>query len=732
MTSKRWQAPELIKKKVSSLSTAEKLSMLDGDLDFATGIKMLLQEDYYHRFSFPAGLIPQQNIAGVQFIDGPRGVVIQGGATTFPVPMARGASFDPDLEYNIGKAIGLEHSALGGNLFGGVCINLLRHPGWGRAQETYGEDSELLAQMGVALAKGAQENVMACVKHFAVNSMENGRFQINVRVSERVLHEVYLPHFKRVVQEAEVASVMSAYNALNGEWCGQHKQLLNDILKDTWGFSGFVLTDFIFGMRDAKTAILAGQDLEMPFMMHYNRFLPDLVKSGEVPETVIDEACARILYQQVKIADKKVPNKDIVGCSEHKNLAREAAARSFVLLKNSGETHNKPILPLKTSQTISVIGELANAANLGDHGSSDGRPDYVITPLAGIKEQVDNASQVSFNDGSDILAARECAKNAEVAVVVVGYTAEDEGEYIAPISLKPFADGLKPPGILNALFKHKIMRPIWRTLADWIIQCKRIKNNADNNDSFGRGGDRRNLNLSKAHENLIQEISMVNQNTVVLVMAGSAVLMEAWRDKVSGIMMIWYPGMEGGNAVADVLFGKRSPSGKLPFTIPLSKEDLPEFDPDATDVIYDESHGYQRLIELRKNAAFPFGFGLNYCSLNWSESTIHKRLFRDLETITLSIEIENLSDIDCYETVLLFIRSKQSDRKYPPVELKGFATQKIPAASKQTFEVSVPATNIGYYNCARGDVVYAPGIYEVTLARHAEDLRRTWHEISLL
>ena len=215
--------------------------------------------------------------------------------------MARGAAWDVELEERIGDAMGRELRALGGNLYGGVCINLLLHPSWGRAQETYGEDPCHVGELGAALTRGVQRHAMACVKHFALNSIENARFKVNVRVDLRALHEVFLPHFKRVVKEG-IAAVMSAYNSLNGEWCGQNKALLTEILKEQWGFDGFVLTDFVFGMRDAQNAVLAGQDLEMPFHMHFKKKLKRLVKQKKVPISRINDAALRILRKQIWFA----------------------------------------------------------------------------------------------------------------------------------------------------------------------------------------------------------------------------------------------------------------------------------------------------------------------------------------------------------------------------------------------------------------------------------------------
>jgi beta-glucosidase len=214
---------------LAKLTRAEKLAMMDGDWSFWAGIRELGVRGGYHQHPWNAGVLAHHDIHGVRFVDGPRGVVLEGGATTFPVTMARGATWDVDLETRVGDAIGKEVQAVGGNLYGGVCINLLRHPAWGRAQETYGEDPHHLGQLGAALTRGVQRHAMACVKHFACNSIENARFQVDVRVAPRPLHEIYLRHFREVV-DAGVACVMSAYNGVNGAWCGENAELLTRVL----------------------------------------------------------------------------------------------------------------------------------------------------------------------------------------------------------------------------------------------------------------------------------------------------------------------------------------------------------------------------------------------------------------------------------------------------------------------------------------------------------------------
>jgi beta-glucosidase len=234
---------------VTTMSSEERLWCLDGDGPTWAGLEFLGQEEGYHKATFGAAENGRIGLPGVAFADGPRGAVV-GNATCFPVSMARGATWDVDLEARVGDAIGRELRAVGATLTGAVCVNVLRHPAWGRAQETYGEDPHHVGEMGAAFTRGLQRHLMACAKHFACNSMENARFSVDIEIDEVALHEVYLPHFRRIVDEG-VAAVMSAYNSVNGDWCGENRALLTDILRDEWGFRGLVISDWIFGQRDA-------------------------------------------------------------------------------------------------------------------------------------------------------------------------------------------------------------------------------------------------------------------------------------------------------------------------------------------------------------------------------------------------------------------------------------------------------------------------------------------------
>ena len=384
---------------LAQLSVAEKLALLEGDTDFWPGMVDIACRDASHLHPWPAGVLPRLGLAGLQFVDGPRGVVLKGGATTFPPPIARGACWDVELEERIGEVMAREARSFGANWLAAVCVNLLRHPGWGRAQETYGEDPVLLGALGAAMTRGIQRHAVACVKHFALNSIDSSRFLVDVQVSERVLHELYLPHFRACV-EAGVGSVMSAYNQVNGEWCGQHPALLNEILKQRWGFRGFVVTDFIFGVRDGVAALRAGQDLEMPFRMIFAGCLAAAVADGRLPQQRLDDAVLRQLRAQLAVPQGSYPT-SLRGCAEHRALAREAATKSIVLLQNEACPPGPALLPLDPARSLAVIGSLVAIANLGDRGSSDTRPEpgVVVTPLQALHPQ---AGQVEGGGNGEV------------------------------------------------------------------------------------------------------------------------------------------------------------------------------------------------------------------------------------------------------------------------------------------------------------------------------------------
>jgi beta-glucosidase len=692
------QIDERAKALRDNLSLEEKISLMHGQLSLWPGIAAMTAPGGYSSQFWVAGEVAPVGVPGLRFTDGPRGVILDGG-TTFPVSMARGAAWDPALEERIGDAIGREIRALGGNYFGGVCINLLRHPAWGRAQETYGEDPHHLGVLGAALTHGVQRHVMACVKHFALNSMENARFKVDVTIDQRALHEIYLPHFKRVVDEG-VASVMSAYNSVNGEWCGQNPELLTGVLKTRWGFQGFVVTDFIFGMRDAKKAALAGQDVEMPFGILFSRDLKGLIEHGEVPLERVDDAALRILRAQVRFGQGRNPQDygpDAVGCKAHQRLAREAAQKSIVLLKNDGG-----LLPLRNARRLAVFGRLADTPNTGDGGSSNTRPAYVVTPLAGLRAAVGDMVELAYDDGEDPARVAAAAERADAALVVVGYTHADEGEYIPPDIFADFLPSFPPPDAEYAAFAEGAQGGAMDT-------------------GMPLGGDRERLSLNPHDEALIQAVCAANPRTIVAVMAGSAVIMEAWAHRAQAILMLWYPGQEGGHAFADVITGAISPSGKLPCTFPVKAEALPFFDRNATKIVYDLWHGYRKLERDGAAPAFPFGFGLSYTTFEYAGLKLAREELQASDTVEAAVEVTNAGAVSGEEVVQLYVATEGSKVERAPKELKAFARVALAPGETRTVRLSVPAADLGYFDAATSGWVVEPIAYAAIVGRHAAD-----------
>ena len=312
-------------------------------------------------------------------------------------------------------------------------MNLLRHPAWGRAQETYGEDPHHVGEMGAALARGVQRHAMACVKHFALNSIDNARFKVDVQADERALHEVYLPHFKRVVDEG-VACVMSAYNSVNGAWCGENRVLLTEILRDEWGFQGFVISDWIFGLRDAVKSVLAGLDIEMPFRQQRMQHLPRALADGTLSEADIDRPVVRIVETLLRfdgVLSRPAPDASIAASAEHRALAYEAAAKSIVLLKNGGS--GGPLLPLDAGKLkrVAVLGRLARDPQPRRPRLEQRHPAIGRDAARRAARGACRTRRCSRPTARISTRRARIARDADAVIVVVGCTFEDEGEYIS-------------------------------------------------------------------------------------------------------------------------------------------------------------------------------------------------------------------------------------------------------------------------------------------------------------
>ena len=533
--------------------------------------------------------------------------------------------------------------------------------------------------------------------------MENSRFQVDVNISDRALHEIYLPHFKRVIDKGNVAAVMSAYNSMNGEWCGQNRTLLTDILKDRWGFEGFVLTDFIFGMDDSKKAALAGQDIEMPFRMIHYQHLKGLVEEGEVPMSRIDDAASRILTQQIKWSKPVKYGGEIIGCKEHRALAQKVAEKSMVLLKNENS-----LLPLKDIKKLAIIGKLADSTETGDEGSSNTRPQQVVSSLEGIRSKLKDTVEIIHNNGEDLESAIADAKTADAVIMIVGYTHEDEGEYVPPGMFRKKAYLMPEPASLE---EDKI--------AEGFLAPE---NSGDTtSDSFSLGGDREDLRLHPKDVQLIRAVAHSNKNTVVSIIAGSAVIMEEWKNEVPAILMQWYSGMEGGNALANILVGDVNPGGKLPFVIPTSADHLPYFDYDAKSITYDLWHGYRKLEKEGNQPAFPFGFGLSYTNFEYKNLRLDKDIYRNSDNIKVTLDVLNRGKFDGEEVVQVYISAINSKVERAPKELKAFTRTPIAAGEARTVTLDIPVNDISYYDETAKDFIVEPVEYEIFAGRHSLD-----------
>ncbi len=643
---------------LAELSLDEKIGQMSGDVPYLPGL--LSRAVAYNRDPIPAGENQRLKIPGIRFSDGPRGVVID-HATCFPVSMARAATWDPALEEQVGDAMGVEGRALGANFFAGVCINLLRHPAWGRAQETYGEDPFLLGIMGAALVRGVQRHIMACLKHFALNSIENTRMKVNVRIGERTLREVYLPHFKRCI-DAGAAAVMSAYNQVNGAYCGQNPHLLRDILKNEWGFSGFVISDFVTGIYDAKKAALAGLDIEMPLQYHYHRDLKRLVETGEVPQSVIDEAVLRILRQKLLFASVGEPGRyrrEAVFNAEHRQLARRVAQESIVLLKNDAVRGDPPLLPLdlRRVKRLAVIGELAAAETTGDHGSSRVHPPRVVSLLEGMRAAL-GKQNIIYARGWSLAEAQRAARSTDAAVVCVGYTHKDEGEKI-----------------------------------------------------LSSGGDRSSLTIHQIDEALIRAVRSLNPNTIVVLIGGGPIIIEHWRPLVPAILLAWYPGCEGGNALADILTGKVNPSGKLPCVFPRYPDQLPPFDPAALEIEYGYYHGYRLMDQTGETPAFPFGFGLSYTTYAYQNLRLSQNRLGKRDTLQVQVDVTNTGSRPGVEVAQLYVGYPGHGVDRPRRDLKGFARIALQPGERKTVDISVPVSELAFYDESSASWIVETGPY---------------------
>jgi beta-glucosidase len=649
---------------LSRMSISEKLGQMRGIF----GLHGLTPFTYGLFGPFKTKGVKRLGIPPFVFSDGPRGIV-HSRNTCFPATIGRGACWDPELECRIGRAIGREALSVGANACGAVCINLLRHPAWGRAQETYGADSYHVGTLGAGLVKGLAEFVMPVVKHFACNNIEKSRFRVSVNIDERTLREVYLPHFRTCIN-AGAAIVMSAYNRVNGVYCGENEHLLKDILKGEWDFKGFVISDWFLGCRSTVKAIRAGLDMEMPQGYYFLPFrIKRALKKGDITQDMIDQATRRILRMKMKFGfmGNKSPGKINVDRNAHAQLALESARKSVVLLKNE-----KEVLPFDRSRikTIAVIGSLADRENLGSRGSTDVKPPWFITPLAGIRKSAGLDRKVVTAVGGK--KALKLARQADAVVIVEGLTRRDEGEYF------PFLGG----------------------------------------------GDRTKLELAPDKEKLIRDVAALNDVCAVVLIGGSAICTSSWIDEVPSVLMAWYPGMQGGRAIADILFGDENPSGRLPVSFPETTAQLPAFDNVSDEVVYDFWHDYRFYDMHGIPPQFSFGHGLSYTSFAYSEFSVENQHLQAGDILKLSFVLKNTGSRSGYETAQVYIGSVNSAQtQWVMKELKAFKKVYLNPGEQQRVNVEIPVDECSCYDVERKQWRVENRDYKILVGASSSDIR---------
>lgn len=634
--------------------------------------------------------IPRVGIKPVYYSDGPVGVR-EGQTTAHPAPILLASTFNPALAGEVGAAIAQEVKFKGNDVVHAPTVDVVRLLQHGRVFETYGEDPFLASRMAVPWIEGAEsQGIIANVKHYVMNNQEGliglppitgligARILVNAQVDERTLREIYLPPFEAAVVEAGVGSVMCAYNFVNGQPACSNDHLLQTILRDEWGFGGYVLTDYYFAQKDTIQSVNNGTDLEMPLGVNYNSLSLNLaVASTLVSEETIDKRVGNILRtlfrygfmdrESYPVDDSLI---DKVGNGE---VARRTAEQGIVLLTNNG------LLPLSSSgmQSVAVIGESADRYVNGG-GSSAVEPFDLITPLAAIIQRAAPA-RVEFDPGDNADSAAALASQSDIALVFVTDNAT-EGEDRTCLSLSCPTDS------------------------------------GQNQDA------------------LIEAVAAANPNTVVVLQTGSAVL-TPWRDRVAGVLAAWYPGQYGGPALAAALFGDSNPSGRLPLTFPEFEADTPTANniarypglalPDENggtvfNARYDEGVlvGYRWYDHQGIEPAFPFGFGLSYSDFHYRDLSVSG----SGPNMTVSAQIDNTSARDGAAVPQLYVSIPSSGAEVqPPRQLKGFQRLQVLAGGKAVARFQLNARSFSYWDEGQGSWRIAPGCYRIAVASHSRD-----------
>jgi beta-glucosidase len=674
---------------ISGMSLEEKIAMLHGNGMFSS-----------------AG-ISRLSIPEMKYTDGPFGIreeleknswnsmrLTTDSATFFPTGSALAATWSPDLAYLMGTALGEEAKTRGKDILLGPAVNITRVPTGGRTFEYLSEDPFLSARLTVGYIKGVQDRgVGACVKHFALNNQETNRGRVNVIVDERAMREIYLPPFEAAVKEANVFAVMAAYNKIAGSWCSENEDLLNQILKKEWGFKGLVVSDW-GGTHSTVKAAIAGLDVEMGTSgsAFFGQALIDSVKAGLVPTEVINEKVKRILrvrFAVNPVSDTKT--EDVVSTPDHGKIAYQVASHSIVLLKNAG--HILPV-DLNKVRSIAVIGENATRKFASGGFGAGVKTRYEVTPLEGLKRKIGSKTSIKFvqgykssfiqshqaggrrlpNNAVDSVLLKEAvelAKNSDIAIIFGGTNREFESE----------------------------------------------------------GSDRPDLKLPYGQDDLIRAVVAVNPNTIVVMVAAAPLDLNNVQNSSAALLISWFNGSEGGNALADVILGNINPSGKLPFTFPASLNDSPAFSlgtfPGDNNAYYKEGSlvGYRWFDTKKIKPLFPFGFGLSYTGFSYSGIKTDKLKYSSNETIQVTLELKNTGKMNGDEVVQLYVHHMNSKVDWPGKELKGFSHVSLKPGESKKVTISLPVSQLRYWDAKIHDWRLERGEIQVMIGSSSSDIR---------
>lgn len=640
-----------------------------------------------------------------------------------PSNTALAATWNPSLAYETGKVLGKEARGRGKDMILAPGINVQRSPLCGRNFEYMGEDPYLISQMVVPLIKGIEEqDVSACVKHYAVNNQETKRLEVDVEVDERALREIYLPGFEAAVKEANVKSIMGAYNKLRGRFCCHNDYLLQKILREEWGFQGITISDW-GGVHDTIEAATFGLDIEMSVTDNFDEYymaapLLEKVKSGEIPEALIDEKIEHILYvmNELHMLDGE-RNPGAYNDYRDREKLLQVALESIVLLKNE-----QNILPIKRdkNKTILVVGDNANRRQAPGGGSAEIKALYEVTPLLGITMAAGGNMKVLYEPGYDANTSGNIWDNPDADSEAGQATSlQDTGKKIVIE---------KDPQVVkerNQLLKERAIEAAKK--ADMVIYVGGLNHIQDT-----EGADREDMKLPYEQEDLILSLLNANENTVIAMVAGSPVTMTAFEKKAKAIVYSWYAGMEGGTALGKVLFGDYNPCGKLPETFPISEKDcsahhIGEFPGDDV-VRYKEGIfvGYRYYDTFQKPVQYPFGYGLSYTSFALSNLQVKEAdKINQKQQWNITLDIENTGAYPGAETVQIYVGCESKKVERSAKELKAFQKVFLQPGEKKEITLSISEDAFRYYDTERMEFVVEPASYQIMVGTSVSDIMST-------